>query len=602
MNMLLPLLLMLAPAWADGGIELVLDLPIPPLPTQLIATATRPLKAGIEQDVTVRLPKGVALGGTLEVWPLLQKTCADKRESETQHQTVPFAVTPGDPEDTLVAHLQPIQFGISYCLKPTFNLSVDQATWALIAEDVARETMDRLRGALSKFRNAQDPGVTTQCGANDLTALIEKVIQDSTSPMLTTLNLNLEDKRKIASRAAAIFASGSAEKCGVWVEALAKHEVVVQDPGKDNRVDEALSVLKNDSSSVGEGFIPMVPKGDKAVRVTSLLLAPYAREEWSSALAFLTECAATDHQNGACAEWKAAFQVVVDAPDPQAALQALKANPPRKQGPLTFVGANKQPLPAAAWLKKPDTTKLTYDAAIEQIDEIVAFSQNVRAGRLLQDHLRSARDADNVDFSVLNKAKAALDSAAADLQTALASAVGDPSVFSSIAIHPNAPVVQMDPQIDSSSTALGVSSFLSPQVGIAAGISLTHGQAPWAVPYLGAVLYCSPIDRAIRPGDLVGSGRFRQRVGVTVAFAASSSSFGELNRTISPLTPLGHPVVGLSIRAAEFININAGFITYYIDDGNPLTDQNVLDTRFLLGASLDADVWYALKDTFTKAN
>jgi len=139
-------------------------------------------------------------------------------------------------------------------------------------------------------------------------------------------------------------------------------------------------------------------------------------------------------------------------------------------------------------------------------------------------------------------------------------------------------------------------SWIAPTAGVMiAAPLLVHDRRfadPWLVPYLGASIYFTRVDRVIDLEDLVGPDRqlFWQRnsfsVGVLLSRPAlrSRTIAGPWNADVIPFLGFGH-------RFTQYLRGDLGAIVFQYSDRIPVITDLHWGLAGWIGVSLDADVW-----------
>lgn len=139
-------------------------------------------------------------------------------------------------------------------------------------------------------------------------------------------------------------------------------------------------------------------------------------------------------------------------------------------------------------------------------------------------------------------------------------------------------------------------SWIAPTAGamIAAPLLLHERRFadPWLVPYLGASIYFTRVDRVIDLDDLVGPDpqRFWQRNSFSVGLLLSRPSLRSTAIT-GPWAADVVPFLGFGHRFTQYLRGDLGAIVFQYSDRIPVITDLHWGLAGWIGVSIDADVW-----------
>jgi hypothetical protein len=139
-------------------------------------------------------------------------------------------------------------------------------------------------------------------------------------------------------------------------------------------------------------------------------------------------------------------------------------------------------------------------------------------------------------------------------------------------------------------------SWIAPTAGamVAAPLLLHEGRFadPWLVPYLGASVYFTRVDRVIDVDDLIGPDRqlFWQRNSFSVGLLLSRPSLRS-KTVVGPWNADAVPFLGFGHRFTQYLRGDLGAIVFQYSDRIPVITDLHWGLAGWIGVSLDADVW-----------
>jgi hypothetical protein len=573
---------------------------------------TRELPAGVPVTIQAPVPESDPTRATLTIYPRLDRDCRDPGEGGVQRREYGMSVSGTADARILQATISPLQLSTEYCVNVSYEHGLSAGKLDLLADMVSRTLIDwetacaeidparpGPRRRVDRPRDKQIADVRRQL-ADELGRSLGKLRElEPAKPGIQRAFLTQDLAQRVQDAAATLtdlldvparcFTLGARR----GDEDRASDEVR-RSAARQHQVADALKRLPLEIRSWPAVVMPGPPP------VAMPLIAVLGQAASLNSVIEHVQLADSD----LATELAALADVPADAPARREALRArLAASPPQPLPIVLFLPSANRSFRAADLIHPDRIDRSLFDelgrnrelvlhqlSLLRPPDRLAAQTVQgwTTAVSQLADAIAAAKD-DELHYDEARKAREAAEAAIApQLRLLVQTEVMKALLRKTEIVRDQTPVA--------SRATDDAASWIAPTAGamVAAPLLLHEGRFadPWLVPYLGASVYFTRVDRVIDLKDLVGPDRqlFWQRNSFSVGLLLSRPALR--SKTIAG--PWGADVVpflGFGHRFTQYLRGDLGAIVFQYSDRIPVITEPHWGLAGWAGVSLDADVW-----------
>lgn len=572
---------------------------------------TRELPAGVPVTIQVPVPESDPNRATLTIYPLLDGECRDPGKGK-QRREYGMSVSGTADARILQATISPLQISTMYCVNVSYEHGLSGSKLDLLADMVSRTLIDwetacaeivpagpGPRRRVDRPRDKQIADVRRQLAAELDRALGKLREVEPAKPGIQRAVLTQDPAQRIQDATATLTD---------LLDVPARCFTLGERRGEEDRASDEVRRSAARQRQVADTLkrLPL------EIRSWPAVVMPGPPPVAMPLIAVLGQAASLnsviEHVQLAdpvlAADLAALADAPADAPARREALRARLAAPPPQPLPIILFLPLANRSFRAADLIHPDRIDRSLFDELARSRELVLHqlsllrppdrvtAQIVQGWTTAVSQLAEAIAATNADELHYDEARKAREAAEAAIGPQLRLLVQTETMK---ALLRKAEIVRDQTPVASRMTD-DQASWIAPTAGtmVAAPLLLHEGRFadPWLVPYLGASIYFTRVDRVIDLPDLVGPDRelFWQRNSFSVGLLLSRPALR--SKTIAG--PWGADVVpflGFGHRFTQYLRGDLGAIVFQYSDRIPVITEPHWGLAGWAGVSLDADVW-----------